>query len=169
MTEMFKKKVMEMDKELKKKQDEIHEISVAKFVLEKEKKNWIELREKMKERIIKLKTRRGKVELAQKVCKNCNKEYTEKENFNWSCRIHVGDYSGEIWWCCGKEREDEPGCKYAKHESKEDEENDVDGDNLIVKTVKNIRCLCCKEKGHLIEQCPRDPNLRSQFTPEEDF
>jgi len=35
-------------------------------------------------------------------CKNCQKDYLENENFNWSCRTHQSDYGGEIWWCCGK-------------------------------------------------------------------
>ena len=25
--------------------------------------------------------------------------------------------------------------------------------------MKNKRCQCCKQKGHLIENCPRDPNI----------
>lgn len=27
--------------------------------------------------------------------------------------------------------------------------------------LRNARCLCCKEIGHRIENCPRDPNLRT--------
>ena len=45
-------------------------------------------REKMKFRIKKLKNRKGKVDLAIKMCRICNKEFHEKENFNWSCRSH---------------------------------------------------------------------------------
>lgn len=45
-------------------------------------------REKMKFRIIKLKSRKGKVDMGIKMCKICNKEFHEKENFNWSCRSH---------------------------------------------------------------------------------
>jgi hypothetical protein len=43
-------------------------------------------REKMKNRIIRIKNRKGKVDLGQKLCKNCSKEYDEKDNLNWSCR-----------------------------------------------------------------------------------
>ena len=43
-------------------------------------------REKMKQRIIKLKSRKGKVDLGIKMCKKCGKEYNEKDNLNWSCR-----------------------------------------------------------------------------------
>lgn len=115
----------------------------------------------MKERIKKLKTRKGKHDMSHKTCKSCSKEYLEKENFNWSCRMHLGVWSGEIWWCCGKPNKDQPGCKYSKHESKEDEELDDGDGNVEKKSIRNIRCLCCKETGHLIDQCPRDPNLRS--------
>jgi BTK motif len=31
-----------------------------------------------------------------------------------------------MWWCCGKTARDAPGCKFAKHESKEDEDDDVE-------------------------------------------
>ena len=43
------------------------------------------------------------------------------ENFNWSCRVHASDFGGEMWWCCGKNGKDQPGCKFSKHASKEDE------------------------------------------------
>ena len=59
-------------------------------------------REKMKHRIIKLKNRKGKVDLGIKMCKKCGKEYNEKAHLNWSCRQHMSQYSGEMWWCCGK-------------------------------------------------------------------
>lgn len=102
------------------------------------------------------------------MCKNCAKDYIEKENFNWSCRTHRSEYSGEIWWCCGKEGKDQPGCKYSKHESKE-EEDDEDDITKNEKMITKIRCYCCKEIGHLITDCPRDPNIRSNVEAEEDF
>jgi phage shock protein A len=43
-------------------------------------------RERMKYKIIKMKNRRLKNnEVEEKMCKKCSKEYTEKENMNWSC------------------------------------------------------------------------------------
>ena len=39
---------------------------------------------------------------ASKTCKLCGADYLESENFNWSCRTHKSEFSGEIWWCCGK-------------------------------------------------------------------
>ena len=57
---------------------------------------------KAKERMIKMKNRRGKIDLGIKLCKNCTKEFHESDNFNWSCKTHKSDYGGEMWWCCGK-------------------------------------------------------------------
>ena len=74
--------------------------------VEKSLKLSIDEREKMKLRIIKLKNRKGKVDQGIKMCRNCGKEFHEKENFNWSCRTHPYDYSGEMWWCCGKRGKD---------------------------------------------------------------
>jgi len=67
-----------------------------------------------------------------------------------------------MWWCCGKRGKDQPGCKFSKHESKDDEDFDAqdakeEGEN----NMKYVRCLCCKELGHRIEQCIRDPNLKT--------
>ena len=56
------------------------------------------------------------------------------------------------------------GCKYGKHETKDDEDdeeldNEHDGD--AKKSNKYVRCLCCKEIGHTIDECPRDPNIKT--------
>ena len=61
-----------------------------------------------------------------KYCKNCGKEYIELENYNWSCRTHKSQWNDEIYFCCGKTVENTPGCKYSKHECKEDED-DLEG------------------------------------------
>ena len=42
----------------------------------------------MQLRISRLKNRKGKTDLGSKLCKNCAKEYDEKDNLNWSCRQH---------------------------------------------------------------------------------
>jgi hypothetical protein len=119
---------------------------------------------KLKARIQKLKNKRFRIEDNQKICKKCGKEYLEKENLNWSCRTHTSEYSGEMWWCCGKEQKEADGCKISKHECKEDDEEDnAEQENKEdqSKQLKNVRCYCCKEIGHTIEQCPRDPNLKT--------
>lgn len=96
----------------------------------------------MKVRIVKIKNRKGKVDMGIKNCKKCGKEYNEKDNFKWSCRTHQSEYSGEIWWCCGKEKANQPGCKFSQHECKDDDdegsENGDYKDRNIVK--KNQRC-----------------------------
>lgn len=33
-----------------------------------------------------------------------------------------------MWWCCGKEKLNSPGCKFAKHMTRDDENDNEDGD-----------------------------------------
>jgi hypothetical protein len=74
-----------------------------------------------------------------------------------------------MWWCCGKTSKDALGCKFSKHFSKEDEDEDAvegaNGENEQSATQqaknKNVRCFCCKEKGHGAKDCPRDPNFKT--------
>ena len=96
------------------------------------------------------------------MCKNCGHYYNDKENFNWSCRTHLKDWGGKFWWCCGKEEKNSLGCKYAKHVSKEDEEDDLNFDKKKIDYFKNVKCMCCKELGHRIHECPRDPNFKTK-------
>jgi len=58
------------------------------ILLEKQTKQLQNEKEKMKNRIQKLISRKGKFDSGTKTCKLCSKEYNEKENFNWSCRTH---------------------------------------------------------------------------------
>ena len=83
-----------------------------------------EEREKLKVRIIRLIAKKGNFQQGIKTCKNCTNEYNEKENYNWSCRNHQSEWGGEMWWCCGKRGKEQPGCKYSKHESKDEDEDD---------------------------------------------
>ena len=55
-----------------------------------------------------------------------------------------------MWWCCGRTRFEARGCKFSKHESKEDEEAEelakaIRGPEAEAKMV----CVCCRESGHL--------------------
>lgn len=118
----------------------------------------------MKQRITKLIARKGKFESSNKTCKKCTKEYNEKENFNWSCRTHQSDWGGEMWWCCGKREKEQPGCKFSKHESKEDDDfgnDETQAGDENGKVRKYVRCMCCKQLGHTIENCFRDPNFKT--------
>lgn len=85
--------------------------------------------------------------------------------------ILQSEYGGEMWWCCGKTQKDAPGCLFSKHECKEDEDDDEaqqEEDVSLLKN-KNIRCHCCKLKGHLTQDCPRDPNIKTSKDPNEEF
>ena len=65
-----------------------------------------------------------------------------------------------MWWCCGKRGKDSAGCKFNKHESKDDDYNDQNQKELEkLKILKNLKCTCCKEIGHSIANCTRDPNI----------
>ena len=45
--------------------------------------------------------------------------------------------------------------------SREDEKDDEDTAHHKSSTLKNVRCISCKEQGHRIEQGVRDPNLKT--------
>ena len=32
----------------------------------------------------------------EKMCKNCKRFFKDNENFNWSCKVHSSQYSGDI-------------------------------------------------------------------------
>jgi hypothetical protein len=54
-----------------------------------------------------------------------------------------------MWWCCGKNSKEALGCKFAKHECKDDEEDDKEKDEEEEKTKeRRIKCQCCKDLGH---------------------
>jgi BTK motif len=83
---------------------------------------------KMKIRISKLKSKRFASTQDYLSCKFCGKDFVDKENFNWSCRTHRSEFSGEMWWCCGKTSKDALGCKFNKHEARnEADDEDPDG------------------------------------------
>ena len=62
--------------------------------------------------------------MTTKICKNCKKDFKDADNFNWSCRVHQSQWSGEMWWCCGKTSVNAPGCKFGKHKAGRDGESD---------------------------------------------
>ena len=75
-----------------------------------------------------------------------------------------------MWWCCGKPTKDAAGCKFSKHVSKEDEDEDLEQQEEVDQALKNkyARCYCCKEKGHRAQDCPRDPNIKTSQDPAEE-
>lgn len=75
-----------------------------------------------------------------------------------------------MWWCCGKRGKEQPGCKFRKHQCKDDEDLGEQEHKDDSTNNKYVRCLCCKELGHRIDQCIRDPNLKtSEFDVNADF
>ena len=116
---------MKLSKQLAQANKENNEQAEEILTFQKTVKQLAMEKEKSKLRIQKLIQRKGKFDSAFKTCKKCSKEFTEKENFNWSCRQHQSDFGGEMWWCCGKPGKDTPGCLYSKHESKDDEDDDM--------------------------------------------
>ncbi|CAG9321593.1 unnamed protein product [Blepharisma stoltei] len=106
----------------------------------------------------------------EKLCKNCNRPFFEKDNYNWSCLRHAGKWNGMMYWCCGNIKEDTPGCVTSKHESRdEDEEEENEPTEEIEKKKYNKRCPSCREIGHLPSQCPKDPNARSNVSQTEEL
>ena len=114
-------------------------------------------------RIKKIKSRKGKIDAGVQTCLNCKKEYKEDENFNWKCRTHRGEYSeqDDLWWCCLKKGFDTVGCRTSKHIPEIDKGSDDEDKDQLGKTQQQIKCHCCKEKGHSIENCKRDPNIKT--------
>ena len=110
----------------------------------------------------KLINRKGKFDAGIKTCNTCKIDYMEKENYNWSCRIHKSPWGGEMYFCCGKTNKEAPGCLVTKHEAGDGEDDDQlkglekDGKRNLV----NQRCVCCRGVGHDITMCPRDPNIK---------
>lgn len=95
----------------------------------------------------------------EKVCKNCQRVFIESENYNWSCRRHQSEYSGEIYWCCGKAGKDTPGCKISRHETKEDDEEGED----VGKIEKNLSSIHCSVT--LILELQETRSLRCRLSP----
>lgn len=67
------------------------------FKLDKAYKSVMNERLKLKERLQRLKNKRLRVDVNQKLCKKCGREFLENENYNWSCRTHTTEY-GIMWW-----------------------------------------------------------------------
>ena len=54
-----------------------------------------------------------------------------------------------------------------KHECQEDIfEVALKNDDDSKLKVKKIRCNCCKQFGHTIDNCPRDPNIKTKMNPQ---
>jgi hypothetical protein len=96
------------------------------------------------------------------VCRKCNKAYEEKDNFNWSCRMHRSEWGGTMWWCCGKTQLHALGCNARKHSPMKDGESE---EEELDNAENKKRCYVCREKGHEAADCLKDPNMRTTHNP----
>lgn len=161
---MMRDKLVFMQQSLKLVEDERDRL---KLQVQQQDKHIFDLSEqfaKLRERLKQMKQRRkAHGEEEERICRKCLRVYEDSENYNWSCRTHQSDFSGEIWWCCGKPGRDAPGCRVEKHESKEEDEGDsADKKEQEALRLAMKRCPSCKGYGHLPQECPKDPNFRSQ-------
>lgn len=105
-------------------------------------KDLVEEHDKTRQRIkqyIKKSRLVGQVE--EKQCKSCQKTFVDAENYNWSCKTHRSEYSGDLWWCCGKAERNAPGCKISKHMSRDEEDDDYQRKNEEEEQIdKFMRC-----------------------------
>ena len=116
----FKDKQNSIQKELS---NATEERETMKSKLAELEKKLFDVSEEFKRHRQKFKIKHSSLEDAEeKFCKNCQKSFHERDNFNWSCRVHASKLTGDYYWCCGKVGKDSVGCIVAKHRSKEEEE-----------------------------------------------
>jgi len=63
-----------------------------------------------------------------------------------------------MYWCWGKTNKDAPGCTVGKHESRDDEDDATAEEKE--ERHRHIQWLCCKETGHIMDECYKDPNYK---------
>jgi hypothetical protein len=66
-----------------------------------------------------------------------------------------------MWWCCGKAHASDAGCQQGPHEPLADP-TDEDPEDAATCAAR-LKCICCKERGHLSEDCPQEPNIRTTW------
>jgi len=160
--------------ELVKMFDEKEIIRKERDKLSKKLKELTEDRDKLKRRMKKYRLRRL-FDHETVMCRNCGKDFMKTENFNWSCRTHTSEFGGEMWWCCGKIGKDSLGCKFSKHESKDDDDDLDDKERREKEEVEqriwnaNVRCYGCKDIGHMAKNCVRDPNMRTKYSAQKEL
>eukprot|EP00347_Sterkiella_histriomuscorum_P018688 403344555 len=154
----LRERCIKADIALQESQDSYQSLKNMNIVNESNLNKALEEVQVLKKRIERLKVR--KIKVNQKICKFCNTEFIESENYNWSCRIHQSDYGGEMWWCCGRKSKEAPGCKFNKHINKDDEEQETQ-DQRESHHQEQVRCYCCKQLGHSGLDCDKDPNFKT--------
>ncbi|CAG9324335.1 unnamed protein product [Blepharisma stoltei] len=161
----FKEKVQQIKDEMAKEREEKEKLQIK---YEDIKNNYDALSDqfdRMRDKITNFKVNRNG-EIEEKVCKNCKKFFFENENFNWSCQIHTSQYSGAMWWCCGRKGENAKGCRTSQHIAKDEEEELMQEE---MRLRKQQFCTSCTETGHDEKNCPYDPNAKSNFDADEEY
>lgn len=97
------------------------------------------------------------------LCKNCNKNYFEANNFNWTCCTHQSEWSGTMYWCCGSINKESIGCNKSKHKARDEETEEEEKEQAKIEEIirgkeKNEFCSSCKKQGHSAHDCKSDPN-----------
>lgn len=139
---LFKQEYRVSEEDLLKKGHQLESASAQVDKLETENGELRGELEKLRQRFNLLKQNRSWAlgrNLKSMYCKNCKLEYSESENFNWSCIFHRGEWGGDIWWCCGKTHKNSRGCKYQKHYSKEEADESEEMKKLDV-FFKKVVC-----------------------------
>jgi chromosome segregation ATPase len=137
----LKKEGLEWELKHKKVEEEINKLTEDNANLEKRQKMMGEEQEKTKLKLKQIRSKRRQYgESEEKTCKNCSRSFYENENFNWSCRIHLSQFGGELWWCCGKTGQNAPGCRLSKHGCKEDDDEANPNKQIEDMKTSHIRC-----------------------------
>ena len=98
------------------------------------------------------------------LCRLCNCNYFEVDNFNWSCCTHSSEWGGEMYWCCGSAVKESLGCNKSRHVARDDEAEEEERERERIREMvqgeeKKKYCSSCKKEGHFAQDCSADPNL----------
>ena len=154
---LFREKYLGMQSDLTRSIQEREVLKIKNVELEFNLSNVSEAFRKLRDKV-KLRFANASEIEEEKYCSKCNKTYIEHNNFNWSCRTHLGAFQENTYWCCGKQGKDAPGCIISKHMSKEE----TTGTAVVEASSITKFCIGCKKHGHCMSECPKDPNIKTK-------
>lgn len=135
-------KVTQLQTRLQLTEEERDKLRQEEQKYEKRFKDLTEEYEKLRARMHQYRLRRRQFgEVEEKMCKLCQRVYTEAENFQWSCKVHTGEFGAEVWWCCGKTSREAPGCKSGRHEAKDEGEILAQGNDELTTVLCSVRTI----------------------------
>jgi chromosome segregation ATPase len=136
-------KIMVLTNELTGVREELEKSKTSEARLEKRYKDLEDEHTKLRQKVKQNRLKRKQFGEADfQICRWCQREYSESENFNWSCRTHRGEFGDHMYWCCGKTAKDAPGCQVRKHESKEEEEDMAQGEREEIEQLRIASTEC---------------------------